>query len=130
MRALLKLFWLERNISLTGGFLFPILPYPVFPALAGGHVASGESQRCDVSIGNSHTSAAIFRQDAGETGSQRFPLAAVEDIAFDFAAVFASDGDIAAVVEGLFECGESFFWGSKGRHRAFKFLVRKSGNNF
>jgi hypothetical protein len=46
---------------------------------------------------------------------QRGGGAAVEDVAFDFGAIFAGEGDVAAVVEGFFQGDADFFVGGELR---------------
>ena len=83
-----------------------------------------------MSLGNGHLAAAVFGQHADKTVSEGFSLAAVEDVAFDLAAVFAGDENVAAIIKGLFERGVNFFWSRKVRHPAFQLLMLESGDDF
>src|ERR1041385_6599531 len=130
LKPLFKLFWLKRDIRFAGSFFLPVLLHPVFPTFAGSHVASSESEGGNIDVGHGHTAAAIFGKHANKTIAERFSLAAIEDIALDFAAVFAGDEDVAAVVKGLLECGVDFFRSRQIRHRAFEFLMFESSYDF
>ncbi len=107
--ALVQGLGLEGDVGFAGGFLCGVFFHPGFPALARGGVASGEGEGGDVGVGDGDFFVGSLWEEANYGIFQRGRGAAVEEVAFDFAAVFASDGDVATVVEGLFEGDADFF---------------------
>src|ERR1700694_1281780 len=94
--GLVQGFGLQRDIGFAGGFFLGVFFHPGFPTFAGGGVASGKGEGSDVGVGDSDVLVGILWVEADYGVSQRLAGAAVEKITFDFAAIFAGDGYIAA----------------------------------
>src|SRR5208282_3008009 len=77
--------WFRRRLFL--GVFF----HPGFPAFAGSGVASGKGEGGDVGVGDGDFFVGSFWEEADDGIFQRGGGAAVEEVAFDFAAVLASD---------------------------------------
>ncbi len=72
----------------------------------------------------------VLGKHTNKRGSSESPVDAIEDVAFDFAAVFACDGHIAAILERFFQRGAKFGFGGEFGHPAFDALPRGSRRNF
>ena len=90
-------------MGFAGGFLLPIFADPGFPAFAGGGVATAEGEGGDVGIGDGNLLRRILQNEADDGVVECRAAAAVEDVAFDARAIFASDGDVAAIVESFLQ---------------------------
>jgi hypothetical protein len=104
-------FGFEGYVGFAGGFFLGVLFHPGFPAFASGGVAPGEGQGGDVSVGDGNLFVRILRVEADHGIFQRRGGTAVEEVAFDFAAVLPGDGYVAAVIEGFFKRDADFFFG-------------------
>src|SRR5215472_7611448 len=126
---LVQLLRLKRDVLLSRRPLFPVLSHPRFPAPAGCGVASTESQGGDLRILNRDLLVRIFGKEPDRGIGKRFSGAAVEDVALNFAAVLAGDGNVAAVIEGLLQSLTQLFFDGQIRNPALQLLVSKSGNH-
>ena len=57
-------------------------------------------------------------------------IAAIEDVAFHARSVFAGDGDVAAIVEGLLEGGAEFGFGGEVGDPAFDLVALAAIDDF
>src|SRR5208282_2630438 len=118
----------DAYVRFAGGFLFVVLLHPGGEALSGGGVASGEDKRGDVAVGHGEFAGLTRLLFFGHQANQaiREPRAAhlaVEDVAFDRAAVFERESHVATIVERLFERGADFRLGGRRGNPAFEILV-------
>src|SRR5437870_668479 len=127
---LLQRLRLKRNILLPGGFFFGVSLHPRFPALAGGGVAAGEREGGDIGIRNRDFLRRILGIEPYEGVSQRRPAAPVEQIALNRRAVFASDGDVASIIERFLESTANFLLAGELGDPAFEFLVSPTRYDF
>src|SRR6266480_4039990 len=127
---LLQRLRLKRNILLARGFLVCVFLHPSFPALASGCVATGECDGGDIGIRNRNLLRRIFGIDPYAGVSQRRPAPPVEQIALNLRAVFASNGDVATIVERFLEGAANFLLAGEFRNPALEFLVSPTGDDF
>src|SRR3989441_1922166 len=127
---LLQRLRLKRNVLLASGFLFGVFLHPRLPALAGGCVAAGEREGGDIGIRNRDFLRRILGIDPYEGVSQRRPAAPVEQIPFNLRAVFASDGDVASIIERFLEGTANFLLAGELGDPAFELLVSPTGDDF
>src|SRR6266700_4523427 len=120
---LLQRLWLERNILLAGGFLFAVFLHPSFPALASRCVAAGKREGGDIGIRNRDFLRRILGIDPYEGVSQRRPATPVENVTLNLRAVFASNGDVATIVERFLEGAANFLLAGELRNPALELLV-------
>ena len=120
----------ERDVLFAGGFFLPILADPGFPAFAGGGVASGEGESGDVGIRDGNLLRGIFRDETHDRFGEGRAIATVEDLAFHARSVFAGDGDVAAIVEGLLQGGAKFGFGGEVGNPAFDLVAVAAIDDF
>src|SRR5438876_7180666 len=127
---LLQRLWLERNILLAGGFLFAVFLHPRFPASAGSGVATSKCEGGDIGIRNRNLLRRILGIEPYEGISQHRPAPPVEQIALNLRAVFASNGDVATIVERFLEGAANFLLAGELRNPALEFLVSPTRYDF
>ncbi len=113
----------------AGGFFLPILADPGFPAFAGGGVASGEGESGDVGIRDGNLLRRIFRDETHDRFREGRAIAAIEDVTLHARAVFAGDGHVATIVEGLLEGGAEFGFGDEVGNPTFDRLALAAIDN-
>jgi hypothetical protein len=120
----------ERDVGFAGSFFRRVFFHPGFPAFSSSGVASGEGERCDIGVEDGDFFVRVFGVETDQGILERRRGAAVEEIAFDFGAIFAGDSYVAAVVEGFFEGDADFFVGGELRDPAFEIFVGGAGSDF
>src|SRR5579884_498207 len=100
---LLQRLWCELDVLLAGSALFPVFLDPRFEAFACGRIAIAKFEGGDVGVGNRELFAGVAGNNANERIGESLACFAIEDVAFEFAAVFAGDGYVAAVVKGFLQ---------------------------
>ena len=123
-------FRLQRNILFAGGFFLRVFLHPCLPAFPGGGVATGERQSGNVGVADGDFFVRIPGVEPDGGIFQRGGRAAIEEIAFDSGAIFAGDGDVAAIVESLFQRDADFVVAGELRNPAFKILVSRARGDF
>src|SRR5437870_2534073 len=120
---LLQRLWLERNILLAGSFLCRVFLHPCLPAFAGSGVAASKREGGDIGIRNRDFLRRILGIEPYDGVSQRRPAAPVEQIALNLRAVFASNGDVAAIVERFLQGATNFLLAGELGDPALELLV-------
>src|SRR5579872_5334487 len=116
---------MQPDVLFAGCFLLGVFLHPGFPALSRGGVAAGEGQCGDIRISDGNLLVLIFRKEANQRLVQCRSGTAVKKIAFDGGAIFAGDGDVAAIVESLLQRNANLFiTGQRGDPTLQLFVLR------
>ena len=120
----------EGNIFFPSGFLLRVSFHPGFPAFSGGCIATGEGECRDIGVGDGYFFVRVLGEETDDRISESASAAAVKEVTFDFASVFAGDGNVAAIVEGFFERDAAFFFGREIRDPALKLFMLSTRRYF
>src|SRR6266481_6147532 len=130
MDELRKIFRLNTNVLFACLLFLPVLFHPGFPAPACRGIAIGKLQSGNIGVSNGDFLAGLFGIQTDKRIHQSPAVAAVKDVPFDFASVFAGNRDVSPVVEGLFEGSANFFFAGQLWNPAFELFMLKSRDNF
>src|SRR5580698_8372514 len=89
--ALVQLFGLDLDVLFACCLLLPVLLHPGVEGLACCGIAAGESERCNIGVGDVHLRGGVRRDDADEGVDEGSTRATVEEIADDLRAVLTGD---------------------------------------
>jgi hypothetical protein len=124
LHLLIERVGVDANVLFAGSLLLVVLLHPGGEAFPGGGVASRERERGDFAVAHGEFSRLVFRHQANDAIRElRAAHFAVEDVAFDPAAIFQREGDVAAVVECFFEGGANFRLRGGGGNPTFEIFV-------
>ncbi len=121
---------MEGDVLFAGGFLFVPGLDPVFPVLAGGAVFAGEFEAGDFGVGDLALVGRLGREVLHPGVGQRGAGGAIEDVGFDLLAGLEGEGDVAAIIEGLFESVLQILVAGERGNLAFELFVLEAGSEF